>query len=487
MGDDVGMGMSFGFDTRSEGKQQGKQAGQDDPGLSLSSGAMTYKPFPLRIMAVANFRGAPDSRAGDVLTLSDKSDLDGLPGKMGVQLFFDVEDVLRNDPKGIEVRYRPQAITDLRPNAVMAGIPELNLVTKLLDELKAVESGQMTSGQFLSGLSMYAEIPALGEALRLAQEALGKSGAAAAKPSPSPAPAAKPDSSGDATLDSILSMVAAPGEDASAPPPPPKPKSSAVGGLISAVAASARGGSGAPASGAKGLGAARQAAQGLLSRQLDLVFHHPQFRQVESAWLGLKLLVDRCDLRQKIRVELCDADPTAPADGFHERVFPIEYEGRSEDPLSMTIVDFAFANTAADQAVVEQLANDAEQIQAPVIVSLATEFFGVESMAQLGSMDNAGSLFETGYARWDGFRKTEPSRWLAAACNRMLLRAPYKAGSRRSSHYNESAAELLWANAGWALGVTVAHSQAELGWPTSIGGLQHSGPSRIWPRQASWP
>lgn len=41
-----------------------------------------------------------------------------------------------------------------------------------------------------------------------------------------------------------------------------------------------------------------------LSKQVDEILHHSSFQQLESAWRGLKLLVDRTDFRENIKIEV---------------------------------------------------------------------------------------------------------------------------------------------------------------------------------------
>src|SRR5512139_1575574 len=41
-----------------------------------------------------------------------------------------------------------------------------------------------------------------------------------------------------------------------------------------------------------------------LSRQLDEILHAPAFQRLESAWRGLKFIVDRTDFRENIKVEI---------------------------------------------------------------------------------------------------------------------------------------------------------------------------------------
>ena len=39
-----------------------------------------------------------------------------------------------------------------------------------------------------------------------------------------------------------------------------------------------------------------------LGRQMDAILHHPEFQSLEAAWRGLKLLVERTDFRENIRI-----------------------------------------------------------------------------------------------------------------------------------------------------------------------------------------
>ena len=50
-----------------------------------------------------------------------------------------------------------------------------------------------------------------------------------------------------------------------------------------------------------------------LSRQIDEIIHNPTFQKLESAWRGLKFVVDRTDFRENIKIELlnCSWGPRA--------------------------------------------------------------------------------------------------------------------------------------------------------------------------------
>src|SRR6187549_2729273 len=73
-----------------------------------------------------------------------------------------------------------------------------------------------------------------------------------------------------------------------------------------------------------------------LSLQIDEILHHPTFQKLESAWRGLKFLVDRTDFRENIKVELLNCSkedlladfedaPEVPKSGLYKIVYSAEY------------------------------------------------------------------------------------------------------------------------------------------------------------------
>src|SRR5690606_6273302 len=73
-----------------------------------------------------------------------------------------------------------------------------------------------------------------------------------------------------------------------------------------------------------------------LSRQVDEILHHPQFQSLESSWRGLKLLVDRTNFRENIKLEILNASkqdllddfedsPEVVQSGLYKHVYTAEY------------------------------------------------------------------------------------------------------------------------------------------------------------------
>src|SRR5690606_27037668 len=55
-----------------------------------------------------------------------------------------------------------------------------------------------------------------------------------------------------------------------------------------------------------------------LSKQMDDILHAPAFQQLESAWRGLKTLVDRTDFSQNIKIEIINASKQDLYDDFED-------------------------------------------------------------------------------------------------------------------------------------------------------------------------
>lgn len=55
-----------------------------------------------------------------------------------------------------------------------------------------------------------------------------------------------------------------------------------------------------------------------LSRQMDEILHNPEFQSLEASWRGLKLLVDRTDFRENIKVEILNASKQDLLDDFED-------------------------------------------------------------------------------------------------------------------------------------------------------------------------
>jgi type VI secretion system protein ImpC len=198
----------------------------------------------------------------------------------------------------------------------------------------------------------------------------------------------------------------------------------------------------------------------LIDRQTAEITGHPAVAALAAAWAGLNFLVRRADFRQPFLLELVEAPRDRLAETFRDHVLEGEARGERDAPLGAVLVAGAFANTAPDLDQLARLADDGELLQAPVIASLAADFFG-PAPAEVARLDDPGTTLPVGpgFDKWRGLRAKPAARWLVAAWNPFLL-ASGKGGEQ-------------WGDPAWLVGALIARSVAQQGWPTEISGSEN--------------
>ncbi|MGX2951321.1 type VI secretion system contractile sheath domain-containing protein [Ursidibacter sp. B-7004-1] len=94
-----------------------------------------------------------------------------------------------------------------------------------------------------------------------------------------------------------------------------------------------------------------------LSAQVDEILHNPEFRNLESSWRSLKLLVDKTDFRENIKInvihvtksELLDDFEFAPEivqSGFYKHVYSSGYGQFGGEPVGAVIGNYEFTPKA---------------------------------------------------------------------------------------------------------------------------------------------
>ncbi len=188
-------------------------------------------------------------------------------------------------------------------------------------------------------------------------------------------------------------------------------------------------GQGQPVDGAAVAAVLRELDRGI-AFHLTQVLHHPEFRRLEAVWRGLKLLISRTDFRAGVTVEVLSV-PRGRAEEAMARVAEQELSGAVEVPVGLIVLDREFGCATPEIELLTGIAEAAERVQAPVLVSLAPAFFGVESAAETAGLHLLEYLDGPAVIKWDSLRKKEASRWLAAVFNGPLLRMPYRPGGAR--------------------------------------------------------
>ena len=134
-----------------------------------------------------------------------------------------------------------------------------------------------------------------------------------------------------------------------------------------------------------------------VSKQLDAVMHNAAFQKLESAWRGLKLLVDRTDFRENNRIALlnCSKDdlitdfedsPEIVKSGLYKTVYTGEYGQFGGEPYGAMIANYDFGPGPQDMALLGKVASVATMAHAPFIANAGASFFGLDNFLKLPNL-----------------------------------------------------------------------------------------------------
>ncbi|XYH93343.1 type VI secretion system contractile sheath large subunit [Sorangium sp. So ce1128] len=230
-----------------------------------------------------------------------------------------------------------------------------------------------------------------------------------------------------------------------------------------------------------------------LSRQIDEILHHPSFQKLESAWRGLKFVIDRCDFRENIKVEMVNCSkedlladfedaPEVPKSGLYKLVYSAEFGQFGGKPVGAIIANYEFGPGPQDIALLQKCAAVATMSHAPFIAAAGPQFFGLKDFMGLPNLKDLKSLFEgPQYTKWNAFRETEDARYVGLVMPRFLLRLPFGANTVpvKAFNYEEDVVgrhdAYCWGNATYAFATRLADSFAKYRWCPNIIGPQAGG------------
>jgi type VI secretion system protein ImpC len=224
-----------------------------------------------------------------------------------------------------------------------------------------------------------------------------------------------------------------------------------------------------------------------LSSQMDAILHHPTFQKLESAWSGLKFVVDKTNFRENVKIELlnCSKDdllqdfedsPEIMKSGLYKHVYTSEYGQFGGEPYAALIANYDFDPGPQDVKLLQYAASVGTMSHAPFIAAASPKFFGDDTYLRLPNLKDIKSILEgPQYAKWKSFRESEDSRGVGLTLPRFLLRLPYgeETNPVKTFNYNETLGDhdnYLWGNTAFAFATRLTDSFAKYRWcPNIIG------------------
>jgi type VI secretion system protein ImpC len=230
-----------------------------------------------------------------------------------------------------------------------------------------------------------------------------------------------------------------------------------------------------------------------LSVQMDEVLHHESFQKLESAWRGLKLVVDRTNFLENIKVELLniskaelleDFEDAAeiPKSGLYQLIYTNEYATFGGQPIGAMIANYDFGPSAQDIKLLQDVASVGAMAHAPFIAAASPKFFGLDGFQELPNLKDLKAILEgPQFIKWQAFRESEDARYVGLTAPRFLLRPPYdrKNNPVKAFDYQESVQghhdRYLWGNTAFAFATRLTDSFAQFRWCPNIIGPRSGG------------
>jgi len=232
----------------------------------------------------------------------------------------------------------------------------------------------------------------------------------------------------------------------------------------------------------------------LLSKQLNLILHHPSFQKLEGSWRGVRYLLDQSETGTMLKIKVLNVSkrellrdlqraPEFDQSALFKKVYEEEFGVFGGAPFAALIGDYEFGRGPEDMDLLRRVAQVAASAHAPFLSSAAPELLNLMSFTQLSAPRDIAKIFDsTEYAKWKSFRQSDDSRYVGLALPRFLARLPYDSETNQVDGFDfeedvdgKDHSKYLWTNAAYAMGARLSDAFAHYSWCAAIRGVEGGG------------
>lgn len=233
-----------------------------------------------------------------------------------------------------------------------------------------------------------------------------------------------------------------------------------------------------------------------LTEQVNLILHHAEFQQMESAWRGLHYLVNNTETDEMLKIRVMNISKkdmhktlrkfkgTAwDQSPIFKKVYEEEFGQFGGEPYGTLVADYHFDHSPPDVELLGEMSKIAAAAHAPLITGAQPTLFQMESWSELANPRDLTKIFQTPeYASWRSLRESEDSKYVGLAMPRFLGRLPYgsKTDPVEAFAFEEDTAgadssKYGWVNAAYGMAVNINRSFKQYGWCSRIRGVESGG------------
>jgi len=232
----------------------------------------------------------------------------------------------------------------------------------------------------------------------------------------------------------------------------------------------------------------------LLTEQVNEIIHSDEFQELESSWRGLAHLVFNTETSRTLKLRLLNASKEELLDDLEKAVefdqsqlfksvYEEEYGTFGGSPYGLLIGDYEIGRGSQDMSFVDDVSSVAAAAHAPFVSSPSPELFDMDSWTELDQPRDLEKIFEsTEMAKWQSFRESEDSRYVALTLPQMLLREPYDPEENPADDFEfdedvrgPDHEKYLWGNTAYSLGERMTNAFANYKWCAAIRGVEGGG------------
>mgnify|MGYP006144632475 FL=1 len=233
-----------------------------------------------------------------------------------------------------------------------------------------------------------------------------------------------------------------------------------------------------------------------LTEQVNLILHHEEFQQLESAWRGLHYLVNNSETDEMLKIRVIsiskkDMHKTLKKfkgtawdqSPIFKKIYEEEFGQFGGEPYGSLVADYHFDHSPPDVELLGEMAKIAASAHAPLITGANPTLFQMDSWSELANPRDLTKIFQTPeYAAWRSLRESEDSKYVGMAMPRFLGRLPYgsktdpvEAFSFEEETDGSDHSKYGWVNAAYGMAVNINRSFKEYGWCSRIRGIESGG------------
>ncbi len=233
-----------------------------------------------------------------------------------------------------------------------------------------------------------------------------------------------------------------------------------------------------------------------LSDQINMIMHHEEFQQVESAWRGLHYLVNNTEMDEMLKIRVMNISKqdlhktlkkfkgtTWDQSPIFKQIYEQEYGQFGGNPYGCLVGDYYFDHSPQDVALLREVSKVCAAAHGPFIAASSPSVMQMDNWQELSNPRDITKIFSTpDYIAWRSLRESEDSRYIGLTMPRFLARLPYGAKTDPVDEFDfeevtegADSSKYTWANSAYAMAVNINRAFNLYGWCTRIRGIESGG------------